>query len=427
MNIPDTKQKRVVVIGGGFAGVNLAKSLSNKPAQVVVFDKRNYHLFQPLLYQVATASLEPDSVAYPLRKLFKKQRNTYFRMAEALSIDAERKLVQTDIGALRYDYLVLATGATTNFFGNEQVANASMPMKSIPEALNIRSLVIQNFEQATIAKSADEQRELLTFVIVGGGPTGVELAGALAEFKKHIFPKDYREVDAADMRIHLLEGAPRLLPSMSEFAGRKAFQYLDKLGVEIHTGASVTGYDASGALLSANLKLRAKTVIWAAGVIGVAPRGLNKDALIAKSGRYKVNQFSQVLGYEDVFAIGDVAYMESAGYPNGHPQVAPPAIQQGRALGKNILRLIRGEAPRPFKYRDLGAMATIGRNRAVVDLGRVRFGGFAAWLAWVFIHIMALVGFRNKAITFFNWAYSYINFDRPARLIIRPFKPFKKR
>ncbi len=422
MNIPKSKLPRVVIIGGGFAGVNLAKSLANKAVQVVLLDKHNYHTFQPLLYQVSTAGLEPDSIAYPLRKIIKKHRNSFFRLAEVQHIDTQNKKVTTNIGDLTFDYLVIATGTKTNFFGNKAIEANSMAMKKVPQALNIRSLILQNFEKATIANSAEERRALLNFVIVGGGPTGVELAGAIAELKNHIVPRDYPDLDTTDMEIHLLEGNDRVLPPMSTHASKKAEQFLRKLGVQVHCNTFVKDYDGLAVTTNSDLKLESETLIWAAGVTGAPVEGINAEALIARGNRYKVNRFNQVEGYDSIFALGDIAFMETDAFPNGHPQVAQPAIQQGKLLGKNLLKLIQNKPMKPFVYYDKGSMATIGRNKAVVDLKHFKFAGFFAWFVWMFIHLMSLVGFRNRVIVFFNWSYNYINFDKAARLIIRPFK-----
>ena len=422
MNIPESKFPRIIIVGGGFAGVSMAKKLANKNVQVVLIDKHNYHTFQPLLYQVSTAGLEPDSIAYPIRKIIKKHTNSFFRLAEVTHIDPDSNTLETSIGNLSYDYLVIATGTKTNFFGNKTVEANSMPMKKVPQALNIRSLILQNFEKAAIADTIEERRAFLNFVIVGGGPTGVELAGAIAELKNHILPRDYRDLNTSDMHIHLLEGNNRVLPPMSEHASKKAHQFLEKLGVNVHCNTFVKDYDGISVVTNSSLQLQSETLIWAAGVTGAPVKGLNAEALVDRANRYKVNEYNQIEGYTNIFALGDVALMQSQSYPQGHPQVAQPAIQQGNLLGKNIIKLIEGKPQKPFNYKDKGSMATVGRNKAVVDLDRFKFAGFFAWFIWMFVHLMALVGFRNRVIVFFNWSYNYINFDKAARLIIRPFK-----
>lgn len=421
MNIPQSSLSRVVIIGGGFAGINLAKTLANKKVQVVLIDKRNYHTFQPLLYQVSSAGLEPDSIAYPLRKVIKKHKNTFFRLAKVENIDAENQEITTSIGVLSFDYLVIATGTKTNYFGNKSIKTHSMPMKKVPQALNIRSLILQNFEEAAITGDKELRKALLNFVIVGGGPTGVELAGAIAELKNHILPRDYRDLIPADMQIYLLEGGSRVLPSMSEHASKKAARFLTKLGVLVHCNTFVKEYDGKKVSTNLSLELQSETLIWAAGVTGNPITGLHAESLIDRANRYKVNAFNQVEGYTNIFALGDIALMQTEDYPNGHPQVAQPAIQQGALLGKNLIKLIEGKALKKFKYKDKGSMATVGRNKAVVDLKHYKFAGFFAWFVWMFIHLMALVGFRNRVVVFFNWCYNYINFDKAARLIIRPF------
>ena len=425
MNIPNTKQPRIVIIGGGFAGITLAKKLKGKSVQTVIIDKHNYHTFQPLLYQVSSAGLEPDSIAYPIRKIM-KDKDVYFRMAEVKEINPEKNYIQTNIGSLQYDYLVLACGAKTNFFGNEQVKKNSMPMKTVPQALNIRSLMLQNFEAAAITQSLEDRKALLNFVIVGGGPTGVELAGAIAEFKRHVLPKDYHDLSTDDMRINLLEGEKRLLNGFNEKSSKKAEEFLNELGVTVYTNTFVKSYDGLKIETNSDLEMESKTMIWAAGVIGNPIKGIPADSLVDKVQRYKVDRYSRIKGYDNIFAIGDIALMETEEFPHGHPQVAQPAIQQGKTLAKNLIRLINGEELEKFEYKDKGSMATVCRNKAIVEMGKYTSAGFFAWFVWMFVHLFALVGFRNRIVVFFNWTYNYINFDKAARLIIRPFKASQK-
>ena len=427
MNIPISEKPRVVIIGGGFAGISLAKNLLKEQLQVVLVDRHNYHTFQPLLYQVSTSGLEPDSIAYPLRKITRHSREGYFRLTEVKSISAEKNTIHTTIGDLVYDYLVIATGSRTNFFGNQSIEENAMWMKTIPQALIIRSLILENLEQAVITEDHEKRKPLLTFVIAGAGPTGVELCGAIAEVRNHIVPKDFRDLDPNEIKIHLVEGLGRVLPPMSEKASKAAHKFLRELGVEVHLNTMVNEYD--GATVTTNkegLSFRTSTFIWAAGVSGAPVEGLNASVLVDKADRYRVNVFNQVEGYENIFAIGDIALMRNEKYPKGHPMVAQPAIQQGKHLAKNLKRLLRKEELVPFEYNDKGTMATVGRNRAVVDMGKLKFGGFFAWFIWMFIHLYFLVGFRNRIVTFFNWVYNYINFDKAARLIIRPFKSNKR-
>ncbi len=426
MNIPYTNLPRLVIIGGGFAGVALARKMVKEDVQLVLLDRHNYHTFQPLLYQVSTSSLEPDSIAYPLRKIVKRGKNTYFRMTEVESIDPEVKKVYTTIGSISYDYLVIATGARTNFFGNKSIETNAMRMKNLPQALNLRSLMLENLEQAVRTSDPNKRKELLSFVLAGAGPTGVELAGGIAELKLNVLPKDYPDMDFSEMEIHLIEGADRVLPPMSKNASEAASKFLNKLGVQIHLNTQVTNYENNLVSTNTDLSLKTATFVWSAGVTGAPVSGIQGASLIPRANRYKVNEVNQIEGYKDIYALGDIALMETKDYPRGHPMVAQPAIQQGNHLAKNLKRHLNGQSMLPFKYFDKGSMATIGRNKAVVDLGKFRFGGFFAWFVWMFIHLWFLVGFRNRFITFFNWTYNYINYDKAARLIVRPFKNKKE-
>ena len=422
MNIPQTSLPRVVIVGGGFAGLALAKGLEKKDIQVVLLDKHNYHTFQPLLYQVSTGGLEPDSIAFPIRKLFNNLENYHFRLAEVNHIDADKNEIATSIGNLEYDYLVLATGSKTNFFGNKSIEEHAMEMKTIPQSLNIRSLTLENFESALLTSDIEERTALMNFVIVGGGPTGVELAGALAEMKKGILPKDYPDLDIRQMQINLVQGADRLLDAMSEKASKKAEDFLVGLGVNVWKNIHVTNYDGKTVTTNANEVFKAATVIWAAGVQGDTVDGLKDTCIVERGNRIVVDEFNKVKGYENVFAIGDIASMTSEKYPKGHPMMAQPALQQGKLLSKNIIALLQKKPLKAFKYHDKGSMATIGRNKAVVDLPNWKFQGIFAWFVWMFVHLFSLIGFRNRAIVFLNWVYNYVRFDRESRLIIRPFK-----
>jgi len=422
MNIPQSSFPRIIIIGGGFGGIALAKKLSKKEAQVVLLDKHNYHNFQPLLYQVSTGGLEPDSIAYPIRKVLQGYPNFYFRLANVLEIDTQGKRVLTNIGDIRYDYLVVATGSETNYFGNKGIQNKGMAMKTIPQSLNLRSLILENFEQALLTDDLHERDALMNFVIVGGGPTGVELAGALAEIKKGILPKDYPDLDTRRAQINLVQSGDRLLPAMSEVASRKAERFLEGLGVNVWKNIRVADYDGKCVTTNTDTVFETATLVWAAGVQAVGIKGLDAKEILARGNRLKVNHFHQVEGFEEIFAIGDVAQMQSDDFPEGHPMMAQPAIQQGRSLGENMVRLIDGKPMKPFVYRDKGSMATVGRNKAVVDLPKFKFQGVFAWFVWMFVHLYFLIGFRNRVVVFINWVYNYIRFDREARLIIRPFK-----
>jgi NADH:ubiquinone reductase (H+-translocating) len=422
MNIPRSSFPRLVIIGGGFAGIALAKKLRHQKIQVVLLDKHNYHNFQPLMYQVATGGLEPDSIAYPIRKVLQESNDFYFRLADVKEIDSNNNKVIADIGELKYDYLVIATGSKTNFFGNKEMERNCMAMKTIPQSLNIRSLILENFEQALLTNDIEERHSLMNFVLVGGGPTGVELAGALAEMKKAVLPKDYPDLDVRKMEINLIQSGDRILNTMSENASKKAEEFLIKLGVSVWKNVRVMGYDGRIITTNSDLTFDSATVIWTAGVQGALVNGLSAESLIARADRIKVNVFNQVVGYDNIFAIGDIACMVSEDFPQGHPMMAQPAIQHGRQLAVNIINLVAKKPLNPFVYKDKGSMATIGRNKAVVDLPHYKFSGVFAWFVWMFVHLLSLIGFKNKAVVFLNWVYNYVRFDREARLIIRPYK-----
>ena len=419
--LPDIGKPRVVIIGGGFAGIRMLKSMRAQDVQVVMIDRHNYHTFQPLLYQVATAGLEPDSIAAPLRKIFDDEKNFYFRMATVESISPEEKMVNTSIGRIRYDYLVIAVGTKTNYFGNEKIQNLAFPLKQVPQALNLRSHVLQNFEKAVTSDNDEEIDRLTNFVIVGGGPTGVELSGALGELKKFVLPRDYPDLDFNMMKVYLVEGLDRLLPTMSEHAGNRAKRDLEHhFDTIVKLKTLVKDYDGYTVTMDNGETIQSETLIWAAGVQGIIIEGLEKAE--TEKSRYRVDEFNRVIGYDDIFALGDVASMHTKDFPQGHPQVAPVAMQQGEHLGKNLNRLIKRKEMKPFTYINKGYMATIGRNRAVADLpGGIKFGGTLAWLSWMFIHLFYLISFRQKIITLGNWMWNYFTYDRGTRLIIRPF------
>lgn len=419
LDIPETEYPRIVIIGGGFAGLRLAKDLKHVKAQVVMLDRNNFHTFQPLLYQVATAGLEPDSIAGPLRKSFEGHFNYIFRMVKVTGVDFSSQEVITQVGKLHYDYLVIANGAVTNYFGQEGLREKVLPLKRVVHALDLRSHILQIFEQAELVKDPTIMSRLMNLVVVGGGPTGVEVAGALAELKSQILPKDYPDLDFNQMKIYLIEGSGRLLNGMSDSSGVHSLEYLQKLGVEVKLNTIVKGYD-EGVVNLGEETIETETVIWAAGVKGRILEGI--DATKTERSRILVDEYSRVRGSENVFAIGDVALMQSEKYPNGHPMVAPVAMQQGKHLAKNFKKLLKNESLKPFEYFDKGSMATIGRNKAVVDMpGGLHMKGFMAWLVWMFVHIMYLIGFRNKLITLNNWIWSYLTYDKGTRLIIRTF------
>lgn len=409
-----------MIIGGGFGGLKLAKGLHDQNFQVVLLDRLNYHAFQPLFYQVATAGLDPGSIAYPFRKIFNPYKNYYFRMAEVNNIDVASQLVNTDIGELKYDYLVIATGATTNFFGNKNLQSLCMPMKTVSEALDIRSLMLQNLEKALLTDNPMDKDSLMGIVIVGGGPTGVELAGALAELKKDILPKDYPDLDMRVMDIHLLDSNERILKAMSEKTSEKALVSLQDMGVDVHLNTRVVDYDGTKITTVDGGELRAAMVIWAAGVKANYPEGLPAEAVA--TGRISVNEFNGVVGLQNVFAIGDCATMISEKNPRGHAMLAQPAMQQGALLSKNLRALADNKTLKAFEYKNLGTMATIGRNKAVTELPRIKLYGWIAWMAWLFVHVAQLIGFRNKFVVLVSWAQNYLRHSRDLRLIIRPFR-----
>lgn len=418
-NIPDSPFSRVVIIGAGFGGINLVKALREKPFQVVLINRNNYHFFQPLLYQVATAGLEPGSIAFPLRGLFKPKENFIFRLAEVKQINTDQNSIETTIGQIKYDNLVIATGSTSNYFGNQHIEDLALGMKSLYEAVGLRNFGLLGLEHSLLLSTKQEKKELLNVVIAGGGPTGVELAGALAEFRKTIFSKDYPELSTDLMEIHLIEGLPELLSNMSAKASAYTFKSLTKMGVRVRLNTKVNDYDGENAILSDGTTIVTKYFIWSAGVKGNIPPGLNAE-MIEKNSRIRINEFNQVQGLTNVFAIGDVAQMTTdARYPKGHPMLAQVAIQQGKNLGKNLMNIRNNKSLSSFIYWDKGSMATIGRNKAVADIGRIHVTGFFAWVVWLTIHLMFLMGFRNKLIVFINWMYSYFTYRRGARILLK--------
>jgi NADH dehydrogenase len=410
----------VVIIGGGFAGLQLAKKLKKAPVEILMLDRHNYHTFQPLLYQVAMGAIAADSIAFPLRRIFTYQDNFKFNLAEVQKINPENNTITTNIGDIHYDYLVIATGSNTNFFGNKEIEYFAMPMKNVPEALNLRGLILQNLEKAVITKDPEERAALMTFVVVGGGPTGVELSGALGEMRQLILMKDYHGLSKQDMRVYLVEGKDRLLAAMSDQASKKAKQFLSVNDVMIYNSVHVESYNGLELKIDDGMMIRTRNVFWAAGVMGEVPQGI-PAAVITRGSRIQTDEINRVTGYTNIFAIGDVSAIISNDYPNGHPGVAPAAIQQGACLAKNLVHLIKNEATEPFVYRDKGTLATIGRNKAVADIGKLHFQGFFAWLLWGFVHIMSLAGFSSKTAVFLSWAIKYFTKNSDNRLIIRNF------
>ena len=410
-------RKRIVIVGAGFGGLQLAQDLENSTYDILLIDKNNYHQFQPLMYQVATARLEPASISFPLRKVFQHSTNVRIRIAEVQNVDPQAKKVQTSIGDFDYDYLVFAFGCTTNYFGNKEVEKFTFPMKSVPEAIQLRNRILQTFEDALIVKLEDLQ-PLMNFVIVGGGPTGVELAGALSEMKKNILPRDYPDKDFSKLTIYLLEGSPFTLSPMSEDSRKMSRKYLEDLGVIVKTSTIVSNYDGRTVSLQSGEKIEALNVIWAAGVTGNTVAGIPAENL-TRGNRFVTNRFNEFEHLNDVYAVGDIAYMPTPKYPNGHPQVASVAIAHAKSLAHNFKRLAERKALEPFEYHDKGSMATVGKRKAVVDLPKFSFQGRLAWLTWMFVHLMLILSVKNKLSIFITWMYSYFNNDSTLRVLLK--------
>ncbi|MDF1546221.1 MAG: NAD(P)/FAD-dependent oxidoreductase [Bacteroidales bacterium] len=426
LNIPNSGKPRIVIVGGGFGGMNLLKKLSGDDFQIVLLDRYNYHTFQPLLYQVATAGLEPDSISGPYRKIIKRKKNTYFRMLKVNRVYPELNTVETTIGNLTYDYLVVATGAKVNYFNNQSIAQNAFPVKQVTHALDLRSHIFQQLEKLEVLNHEYFEEQYLNFVIVGAGPTGVEVCGALAELKSHILPNDYPDLPIEKLKIYLIEGLDRVLPAMSKQSGETAHTYLKKMGVEVKLNCLTERYDGEIVVLNNGEKIKTDTLIWAAGVKGNLIDGFDTKSI--HKGKLWVNKFNQVYSnaetnhvYNNIFAIGDVAFMQSDNYSKGLPGLAQVAIQQGRHLAKNLKKDHKRQLFKPFVYKNKGVLATIGRNKSVADLpNNIKLGGFAGWFIWMIVHIMFLVGFRNKIVVFANWIWNYFTFDRGIRLILRP-------
>ncbi|KAA9356241.1 NAD(P)/FAD-dependent oxidoreductase [Larkinella humicola] len=422
-NIPRTDRKRVVIVGAGFGGLQLARKLSSrKEFQVVLINKHNFHEFQPLYYQVATSGLEASSILFPLRAVFQNCKNVHIRVTTVTAVHPDTKTVDTDLGPIDYDYLVVATGADTNFFGMKNIIERALPMKSVSEAIALRNRVLQNFEDALSVDTLDEKEGFLNVVVVGGGPTGVELCGTFAEMRKTVLPSDYPELDFKMMQIYLIESGAELLGPMSVESQVKSQQYLEKLGVIVKLNTRVQDFDGRLVHMADGSTIRTNNLVWAAGVKANPLNGLPAEAT-GRGGRLLVNRFSQVQGFTDIFALGDIALMTEEKYPNGHPQIAQPAIQQGKHLAKNLVRMGKDQPMEPFTYKDLGTMATIGRGKAVVDLPFWSFQGVFAWMVWLFVHLMAIVGVKNRLLILVNWAWNYLSDDQSLRLIIKPKLP----
>jgi NADH:ubiquinone reductase (H+-translocating) len=413
----NNNRERVVIIGAGFAGLRIARDLNDTPYEVFLIDKHNYHQFQPLMYQVATARLEPSSISFPLRKVFQHTKNVNIRVAEVQRVDTGKKVLYTTVGEIAYDRLIVALGCTTNYFGNTRIQSHSFPMKSVPQAMALRNRILQTFED-TIEAGPAELQSLLNFVIVGGGPTGVELAGAMSEMKKNVLPKDYPGVDFSRFNIYLLEGSPNTLNAMSDPSKVKSRQYLESLGVIVRTNTVVQDYDGSIVTLKGGETIAAKNLIWAAGVIGNLLEGIPATSMV-RGNRLKTNRYNEVEGLDGVYAVGDIAYMETPKYPNGHPQLANVALAHAGNLSHNFKRELKGQSRKEFEYHNKGTMATVGKRKAVVDLPGFHFQGFFAWLTWMFVHLMLILSVKNKLFIFLNWMMSYFANDSTLRLMLK--------
>lgn len=424
INIRRTEKKRVIIVGGGFGGLRLANKLRHSGLQVVLIDKNNYHQFPPLIYQVASAGIEPGAISFPFRKTFRKTDDFYFRMAEVRAVFPDKQIIQTSIGKVDYDYLVFAAGATTNFFGNSNIADEAMPMKTVSEAMGLRNALLSNLERALTCATEEERQELLNVVIVGGGATGVEIAGALSQMKRYVLPYDYPDMDASQMHIYLLEAGNRLLAGMSQDSSDKARDFLTKMGVDIRFGVPVTDYRDHKVLLKDGTSIPTRTFIWVSGVRANTITGIDGD-LLGRGSRIVVDAFNRVKGFDNIFAIGDQCIQTTdKNYPNGHPQLAQVAIQQATLLAKNLKKIVRGESDLiPFSYNDLGSMATVGRNKAVMELGKFHSQGFIAWVLWLVVHLRSILGIRNKIAVLFSWIWNYITYDESIRMIVYATKP----
>ncbi|RHK51854.1 NAD(P)/FAD-dependent oxidoreductase [Leyella stercorea] len=426
INIQRNQKKRVVIVGGGLGGLRLAEDLYGSGMQVVLIDKNNFHQFPPLIYQIASAGIDPSSISFPFRQIFRKRKDFYFRMAEARMVDTEKKILQTSIGKIDYDYLVLAAGATTNFFGNKNIEEWAIPMKTVPEAMGLRNALLSNLERALTCATEEERQELLNVVIVGGGATGVEIAGALAEMRRYVIPYDYPDMDSSLMHIYLIEAGDRLLAGLSQESSQKAYEFLKSMGVDIQFGKMVTDYRDHKVVMKDGTEIPTRTFLWVSGIRANAMPGIDESHL-GRGFRFKVDEYNRIPGVEDVFAIGDQCLQTSdAAYPNGHPQVAQVAIQQAKNLAKNLKLINQGADSSEltaFHYKNLGSMATIGRNKAVVEIGKFRSQGFFAWVLWLVVHLRSILGVKNKMMVLLNWLWKYVSYNDSIRMITYATKP----
>ena len=422
LNISKGNLKRVVIVGGGFGGLELAKRLRNSGLQIILIDKNNYHQFPPLIYQVASAGMEASSISFPFRKIFQNHKNFYFRMAEVRAVFPDLKIIQTSIGKVEYDYLVFAAGTTTNFYGNKNIEENAIPMKNVSEAMGLQNAILSNLERSITCATNLERQELLNVVIVGGGATGVEVPGVLSEMKKFILPHDYPDLDKSMMNIYLIEAGNRLLSGMSEESSVKAEEFLRRMGVNILLNKKVVDYKDFKVILEDGSEIATRTFIWVSGVAGVTIGNMDRSFL-GRGNRIKVDEFNRIPGMDGVFAIGDQCLQTAdKDYPNGHPQLAQVAIQQGKLLARNLVRMQKGKKLKSFHYKNLGSMATVGRNKAVAEFSKVKMQGFIAWVMWLVVHLRSILGVRNKVIVFLNWIWNYVNYNQSLRMIFYPRK-----
>ena len=426
INIQRNEKKRVVIVGGGLGGLRLAEELYGSGMQVVLIDKNNFHQFPPLIYQIASAGIDPSSISFPFRQIFRKRKDFYFRMAEARMVDTEKKILQTSIGKIDYDYLVMAAGATTNFFGNKNIEEWAIPMKTVSEAMGLRNALLSNLERALTCASENERQELLNVVIVGGGATGVEIAGALSEMKRYVIPYDYPDMDSSLMHIYLIEAGGRLLAGMSQDSSKKAYEFLESMGVDVQFGKMVTDYRDHKVIMKDGTEIPTRTFLWVSGIRANAMPGIDESHL-GRGFRFKVDQYNRITGLDSVFAIGDQCLQTTdASFPDGHPQVAQVAIQQAKNLAKNIKKINNGQDDSTltaFKYKNLGSMATVGRNKAVVEIGKLHSQGFIAWVLWLVVHLRSILGVKNKMMVLLNWLWKYVSYNDSIRMITYATKP----
>ncbi|MBI2282743.1 MAG: NAD(P)/FAD-dependent oxidoreductase [Bacteroidetes bacterium] len=413
-----TNKKHIVILGAGFAGLQLARRISESDYEITLIDQYNFHQFQPLMYQVATARLEPSSISFPLRKVFQKKKNVHVRLTSVKEVNTNTQQVMTSAGIFTYDYLVIATGCTTNYFGNQDMERFAFPMKSTMESIVLRNRILLNFEEA-LSADADTLPAIMNIVVVGGGPTGVELSGSLAELKTHVLPKDYPDMDFSKLNVYLLEAGPATLGVMSKASQQKSQQYLEQMGVYVWTGSQVKTYDGKTVILADGRTIPTHTLIWSAGVTGNVPAGISQEKLV-RGNRIKVDSCNRLEGSDNVYVIGDISYMENKDFPKGHPQLANVAIAQAKNLAQNFRNLLHGKPLRVFDYRNPGTMATVGKRKAVVDLPFISFQGRLAWYVWMFLHLMLIVSVKNRLFIFINWTISYFTNDTTLRLILMP-------